>query len=114
MHALHNDPDVTNYSFPDQDFLSNYFKHHVKFLGYEYNALKPMRKCHQSLWRDEGVRNVHYILELKPWAITRGSDKLDEQFEVVHGWWWDEWERLESEMGNKPCWGLVTEQVVTV
>lgn len=114
VHALHHDIDVTNYGFPDQDFLSSYFKHHVKFLGYEYNALKPMRKCHPSLWKDEGVRNVHYIFKLKPWDISKGSDKLDEQFQVVHGWWWDEWERLESEVGDKPWWGLVTKQLAAL
>lgn len=106
-HALHNDPEVATYNFPDQDFLSNYFKNRIKFLGYEYNALKPMRSCHSALWRDEAVRNCHYILKDKPWVIPEGSTTLPEQFQVLHGWWWDEWRRLEAEMQGNEWWGLV-------
>ncbi|KAG9113668.1 hypothetical protein FRC07_007764 [Ceratobasidium sp. 392] len=111
--ALHKDSDATQYTFVEQDFLARYFKGRIKYLGYEYNAVKPMRECHKELWRDEGVRNVHYVLKDKPWSIPEGSAALDEQFRVVHGWWWDEWRRVESEFGNKPWWGLVT-RLVTV
>jgi lipopolysaccharide biosynthesis glycosyltransferase len=49
--------------FPDQDLLSLHFKGKVRFLGYEYNALKTLRECHSNIWRDDKVRNVHYILD---------------------------------------------------
>ncbi|KDN50215.1 hypothetical protein RSAG8_01551, partial [Rhizoctonia solani AG-8 WAC10335] len=109
IHGLNTDPEVTKYGFPDQDFLSSHFRNRVKFLGYEYNALKPMRKCHNVIWRDENVRNVHYILKDKPWVLPEGTDKLDEQFHVVHEWWWDEWRRLEAEMKKEKWWGLVVD-----
>ncbi|KAF8761094.1 Glycosyl transferase family 8 [Rhizoctonia solani] len=107
--GLHNDPNVTRYGFPDQDFLSSHFKNRVKFLGYEYNALKPMRKCHSAIWRDENIRNVHYIFKDKPWVLPEDTEKLDEQFHVIHGWWWDEWKRLEAEKKEEQWWELVVD-----
>ncbi|KAH7345028.1 nucleotide-diphospho-sugar transferase [Rhizoctonia solani] len=109
IHGLHTDPQVTKYGFPDQDFLSNHFKNRIKFLGYEYNALKPMRKCHSATWRDENVRNVHYIFKDKPWVLPEGTSELDEQFHVVHGWWWDEWRRLEAEKKGEKWWRRVVD-----
>ncbi|KAF8679662.1 Glycosyl transferase family 8 [Rhizoctonia solani] len=98
------------YGFPDQDFLSSHFKNRVKFLGYEYNALKPMRKCHSAIWRDENIRNVHYIFKDKPWVLPEDTEKLDEQFHVIHGWWWwDEWKRLEAEKKEEQWWELVVD-----
>ncbi|QRW19345.1 glycosyltransferase family 8 protein [Rhizoctonia solani] len=107
--GLHNDPNVTRYGFPDQDFLSSHFKNRVKFLGYEYNALKPMLKCHSAIWRDENIRNVHYIFKDKPWVLPEDTEKLDEQFHVIHGWWWDEWRRLEAEKKEEQWWELVVD-----
>ncbi|CAE6448372.1 unnamed protein product [Rhizoctonia solani] len=109
IYGLHTDPQVTTYGFPDQDFLSNHFKNRIKFLGYEYNALKPMRKCHSATWRDENVRNVHYIFKDKPWVLPEGTSELDEQFHVVHGWWWDEWRRLEADKKGEKWWRLVVD-----
>ncbi|QRW14305.1 glycosyltransferase family 8 protein [Ceratobasidium sp. AG-Ba] len=107
LRALHSDRNASKYIFVEQDFLANYFKGRIKYLGYEYNAVKPMRECHKDLWRDEGVRNVHYVLKDKPWSIPEGSGTLEAQFRVVHGWWWDEWRRLGSEFGGKSWWRLV-------
>ncbi|QRV83047.1 glycosyltransferase family 8 protein [Ceratobasidium sp. AG-Ba] len=112
VHALDNDPKVTEYGFPDQDFLSVHFKNRIKFLGYEYNALKPMRRCHANLWRDGAIRNVHYIFKTKPWCIPKGCADLDDQFQELHNWWWDEWQRLKSEVEDRPWWRLVTKLVV--
>lgn len=109
--ALHNDPNVATYPFVDQDFIGNYFEGRIKFLGYEYNAVKPMRECHKGLWRDEGVRNVHYVLKDKPWSIPEGSETLEEQFQVVHSWWWDEWRIIETEIRGEREWGLVAQLV---
>jgi hypothetical protein len=71
-----------------------------------------MRKCHNAIWRDENVRNVHYIFQDKPWVVREGTEQLDEQFRVVHGWWWDEWRRLEAEMNGEKWWGLVVDLTV--
>jgi lipopolysaccharide biosynthesis glycosyltransferase len=114
IHALHTDPEVTKYDFPDQDFIASQFKNRIKFLGYEYNATKHMRDCHKALWRDEGVRNCHFIFKEKPWVIPEsgGTNEFNHQFRVVHGWWRDEWRRLEAEMKDAEWWGLVKALVV--
>jgi hypothetical protein len=57
------DPEVPSMRFPDQDFLAKYYKGRFTPLPWCYNALKPLRQCHPDMWRDEEVRNVHYILE---------------------------------------------------
>lgn len=49
--------------FPDQDLLALHFKGRIRFLGYEYNALKTLRECHADMWQDDKVKNVHYILD---------------------------------------------------
>jgi hypothetical protein len=63
LRTLHTHPAVPGMRFPDQDLLSLHFRGRVRFLGYEYNALKTLRDCHRGLWRDGDVRNVHYILD---------------------------------------------------
>jgi lipopolysaccharide biosynthesis glycosyltransferase len=63
LHTLNTNPTVPTMKFPDQDLLSLHFKGKVRFLGYEYNALKTLRECHSNIWRDDKVRNIHYILD---------------------------------------------------
>ena len=60
---------LQNYNFPDQDLLSDVFKDRWVVLPYVYNALKTIRKeaVHGPIWRDDRVKNVHYILAPKPW-----------------------------------------------
>jgi inositol 3-alpha-galactosyltransferase len=89
---LYNDPLVRTFSFPDQDFLAHFFRGRWKPIGWQYNAVKTGRYEHPEMWRDEEVRNIHYIVK-KPWAVGRSIGERDE---VTHGWWWDaflEWER---------------------
>lgn len=47
------------------------------------------------MWRDEEVRNLHYIVK-KPWNTGR-TGGLDE---VTHGWWWDEFSNWQRGMEN--------------
>lgn len=45
-------------------------------LPYIYNALKTLRweGVHDAIWRDDKVKNVHYILSPKPWdEWTKGQ-----------------------------------------
>ncbi|KAG8791953.1 hypothetical protein FRC12_007694 [Ceratobasidium sp. 428] len=107
IQALHADPKVSTYPFVDQDFLAHYFNGRIKYLGYEFNALKPMRECHKDLWRDENVRNAHYVLKDKPWSIPESSKELEPQFLLVHSWWWDEWRKIESRYGGESWWHLI-------
>ncbi|KAH9232272.1 glycosyltransferase family 8 protein [Colletotrichum gloeosporioides 23] len=57
-------------------------------LPYVYNALKTLRwrGVHDVIWRDEEVKNVHYILSPKPWDCCEddGAEGHDES----HRWWW--------------------------
>lgn len=55
--------------FADQSLLSDLFRHRWVPLPYIYNALKTLRwqGVHAEIWKDEEVKNVHYILSPKPW-----------------------------------------------
>ena len=83
--------------FADQSLLSDLFKGCWVPLPYIYNALKTIRweGVHREIWRDDQVKNVHYILAPKPWDEERDmSGKSD----PTHAWWWEvNDERLEKE-----------------
>lgn len=81
--ATMSNPEATNtYEFADQSLLSDTFRGRWVSLPYRYNALKTMRWCHKEIWRDEDVKNVHYILSPKPWDSRESDDE-------THKWWWD-------------------------
>jgi len=62
-----------------------------------------LRTAHAQIWKDEEVKNVHYILG-KPWddvdTINSGED--------THVWWWEmdkERQMKEAEVGlREPEW----------
>jgi hypothetical protein len=108
--VLDTDPEVPNFKFPDQDFLSHLFRGKWVPLGYQYNALKTLRSCHKPIWRDEDVKNVHYILD-KPWASRIGAGTAP-QDEVLHSWWWDAFEELKRSWGEKRGWDVVESTVI--
>ena len=76
---------VENYEFADQSLLSDLFMGRWVALPYTYNALKTLRwkDVHSLIWRDEEVKNIHYILSPKPWDEQPG-----EGVEETHAWWW--------------------------
>jgi len=80
-------PATADYSFADQSLLSDLFRGRWVALPYIYNALKTLRwkDVHSPIWRDENVKNVHYILAPKPWN-TRDAREEDV---VTHGWFFD-------------------------
>ncbi|CZT43137.1 related to galactinol synthase [Rhynchosporium secalis] len=102
LHFLETSPLVKNFMFPDQDFLAEFFRGRWQALGYQYNALKTMKYWHPEMWRDEEVRNLHYIVD-KPWTKRVDSDGtagyLGKDGET-HRWWWDEFGRWEVEREN--------------
>ncbi|OCH96552.1 nucleotide-diphospho-sugar transferase [Obba rivulosa] len=110
QHFLSTSPLVPTFSFPDQDLLSVFFKGRWKPLPWCYNALKTLRIIHKSLWRDEEVRCLHYILHDKPWSHPPGTGG---DYEEVNRWWWDGYEALRQEMeeSNKEDWALVDANV---
>lgn len=63
-------------------------------LACQYNAIKGNRYQHQDGWRDEEVRNVHYIDD-NPWAVGRTKQGKDA---VCNGWWWNEWGEWMAEV----------------
>jgi len=86
---------VESYEFADQSLLSDLFYNRWVPLPYIYNALKTLRRkgVHDAIWRDENVKNIHYILGPKPW-----EEKLGEESEESHRWWIEvNMKRLEEE-----------------
>jgi lipopolysaccharide biosynthesis glycosyltransferase len=87
------------YDFPDQALLADVFSGRWVALPYTYNALKTMRTTgvHDRIWRDEEVKNIHYILSPKPWDDENGSFRGN----PTHEWWWKvNEERLKWEAEN--------------
>lgn len=76
---------VENYEFADQSLLSDLFAGRWVALPYIYNALKTLRwkDVHAPIWRDDEVKNVHWILSPKPW-----DEKPGESTDETHNWWW--------------------------
>jgi lipopolysaccharide biosynthesis glycosyltransferase len=86
------------YDFADQSLLSDVFNGRWVTLPYVYNALKTLRSegVHSEIWRDDQVKNVHYILSPKPWEEKEGESTSE-----IHGWWWTvNSERLEKEKAS--------------
>ncbi|SCV70942.1 BQ2448_3704 [Microbotryum intermedium] len=102
------DPIVKTFKFPDQDLLAYVFKGKLVPLSYRYNALKTSRDCHQTMWRDEDVKNVHYIMD-KPWAkrVQKGDPN-----EETHRWWWYFYENhVLAKWGDAPGREIVEAEV---
>ena len=72
------------YDFADQSLLGDLFYGRWVGLPYIYNALKTMRweGVHHQIWRDDQVKNVHYILSPKPWDERPGETR-----DEAHRWW---------------------------
>ena len=91
-------PLTSTFLFADQDVLSELFKGRWRPLPYIYNALKTLRVVHASLWRDDDVKCIHYILADKPWKARPKLDGTGSEYEELHKWWWDALELLKEEM----------------
>ncbi|KAF2171996.1 glycosyltransferase family 8 protein [Zasmidium cellare ATCC 36951] len=84
------DPSIMDYEFADQSLLGDLFYGRWVALPYIYNALKTLRwkGVHDAIWRDDRVKNVHYILSPKPWDET-AEDKKKPGRDGSNQWWWD-------------------------
>ena len=92
---LASDTDVANYDFADQSLLSDVFWGRWVPIPYIYNALKTMawQETHQTIWKDDQIKNIHYLLSPKPWDETPGEEQYP-----THKWWWEyNMERLAKE-----------------
>ncbi|KAJ4129218.1 hypothetical protein NW768_007753 [Fusarium equiseti] len=92
------DPSCKEYKFPDQDLLADLFEGRWVALPYIYNALKTMRNpnVHGQIWRDDRVKNVHYILSPKPWDEL-ASDGSWTGSQEIHKWWFDAYRSMRAE-----------------
>ncbi|KAG8526812.1 uncharacterized protein KY384_008241 [Bacidia gigantensis] len=85
-----------NFDFADQSLLSDLFGGRWIALPYVYNALKTLRDIHKPIWRDDEVKNMHYLLTPNPWDEEEGKE-TQETFK----WWWKlNRERLDLEKEN--------------
>jgi inositol 3-alpha-galactosyltransferase len=125
---------IASWMFPDQDLLADMFRGKWVSIPWIYNAIKTMRYWHGNFYRDEEVRNLHYIID-KPWQRRpdRNSDEERKttglvykvspgEFEgikdetlglpakdadaVTHGWWWEEYDAMVQKMDNEGYTGL--------
>lgn len=79
------------YEFADQSLLSDVFGGRWVAIPYIYNALKTLRwkGVHDAIWRDDEVKNVHYILSPKPWQETKDM-RIKRNFQTeTNEWWWE-------------------------
>jgi alpha-N-acetylglucosamine transferase len=96
------DESVMSYDFADQSLLGDLFQGRWVALPYIYNALKTLRwdYVHAPIWRDDQVKNVHYILSPKPWDETE-TEKESPKRDETHAWWWKiNDERKQEEKGR--------------
>jgi len=105
---------IAEFSFPDQDLLTAFFKGKWKPIPWYYNALKTLRSIHPNEWRDDEVRCLHYILPDKPWQ-SRVPPKLQPELDVLNKWWWQRFDQLGDEMkaADPEGWSLVLASVDT-
>ncbi|KAL8400398.1 hypothetical protein RB594_000696 [Gaeumannomyces avenae] len=75
--------------FADQSLLSDLFRGRWVPLPYTYNALKTLRweGVHDAIWRDDRVKNLHYILTPKPWEDLDQNGDANPGAEETTGWW---------------------------
>jgi alpha-N-acetylglucosamine transferase len=88
--VAHMEADAVNMDFADQSLLSDLYRERWVPLPYIYNALKTMRweGVHDAIWRDESVKNIHYILSPKPWDEINDKGEWTGKDES-HKWWVD-------------------------
>lgn len=103
--VAHMEADAVNMDFADQSLLSDLYRSRWVPLPYIYNALKTLRRddVHAPIWRDNRVKNVHYILAPKPWDEVDAEGR-NVSLDPTHEWWVDvNGERLawEGENGVK-------------
>jgi lipopolysaccharide biosynthesis glycosyltransferase len=80
--------DLSQFKFPDQEFLNKFYQNKWKCLPSIYNSLKTFSITHPNIWDLSKIKIIHYILA-KPW------DKMDQRnqlYENINKLWWDAFE----------------------
>ena len=80
--------DLRRYPFSEQDLLNEVFEHRWLPLPYIYNALKTLPFQHSTMWREEEVKNLHFILA-KPWKrdLNQPESERDRYYALDKLWW---------------------------
>lgn len=92
-----------NYEFADQSLLADTFPGRWVTLPYVYNALKTMRwkGVHDVIWRDENIKNIHFLLSPKPWdeseEVRKGIGEAAKNRDPTNAWWWEVTEERRKE-----------------
>lgn len=93
---------LKDYQFPDQDFLADFFRNKWRPVSWKYNALKTHPYIHPSMWSQEVLVILHYIVD-KPWE-RRLSDKgiggHRGRDGDIHKWWialYEDWLTTQPE-----------------
>ncbi|KAF8912780.1 nucleotide-diphospho-sugar transferase [Gymnopilus junonius] len=104
---------VSEWTFPDQDLLSEFFRGKWQPISWYYNALRSLRNVHPVLWSKNEIRCLHYIYADKPWQSRKTPPKSEEGFEVMNRWWWEYFDRLGETMAveDPEGWNLVLSTV---
>ena len=82
---------LKDFKFPDQDFMTEYFRGRWQPVSWRYNAIKTMEYWHPNLWSDNEVAIVHYIVD-KPWERRVREDGVAGHLGrdgKTHRWWWN-------------------------
>lgn len=113
VHHLYTSPRVTEWKFPDQDLLSEYFMDKWRPISWYYNALRSLRNSHPVLWSEGEIRCLHYIFADKPWQSRTTRPGTEKGFDVMDKWWWDRFDALGKIIArNDPGgWNLVLSTV---
>lgn len=84
------DGNAGDLDFADQSLLSELYRGRWVALPYVYNALKTLRwdGVHSPIWRDDRVKNIHYILTPNPWDELDAEGNSTSKDET-HRWWAD-------------------------
>ncbi|ROV87267.1 hypothetical protein VMCG_10842 [Cytospora schulzeri] len=82
------DNNASAMEFADQSLLSELYRGRWVALPYIYNALKTLRwdGVHKPIWRDDKVKNIHYILTPNPWDELDAEGNSTSKDET-HRWW---------------------------
>lgn len=91
--ALDSDATV-DYEFSDQSLLSDVFADRWVPLSYKYNALKTLKWVHAPVWKEEELKNIHYIITPKPWDV---DETYKDETGTFTYWWTSNKQRLEHE-----------------
>ncbi len=80
--------DLKAYPFSEQDLLNEAFDGRWQPLSYIYNALKTLPFQHCRMWKENKVKNLHFILA-KPWKrdLQQPESESDRYYALDKLWW---------------------------